>query len=55
MKVYLAEILAKELSYYKWDGVISVSGYGEPLLHPNIGDIIKAFTSKGISTRLLKG
>ena len=53
MKVHLAEILAKELSYYKWDGVISVSGYGEPLLHPNIGDIIKAFTSKGISTRLI--
>lgn len=53
MKVHLAEILAKELAYYKWDGVISVSGYGEPLLHPNIGSIIKQFTSKGISTRLI--
>ena len=53
MKVHLAEMLASELNYLKWDGVISVSGYGEPLLHKDIGNIIKSFTSKNISTRLI--
>jgi len=53
MHIVLANKLAEELSELKWDGVISVSGYGEPLLHPNIDNIIKAFTSRGISTRLI--
>ena len=53
MEVALADKLAEELSYYEWDGVISVSGYGEPLLPPHIGNIIKQFTTKGIHTRLV--
>ena len=53
MKVELANKLAEELFKLKWQGIISVSGYGEPLLHPNIGNIIKAFTSRNISTRLV--
>jgi radical SAM protein with 4Fe4S-binding SPASM domain len=53
METELANKLAKELSELNWDGVISVSGYGEPLLHPNIDNIIKAFTSRNINTRLV--
>ena len=53
MNVALADKLADELSYYEWDGVISVSGYGEPLLHPDIGNIIKQFTARGLNTRLV--
>ena len=53
MEVKLSNKLAEELSELKWDGVISVSGYGEPLLHPNIDNIIKAFTSRNINTRLV--
>jgi radical SAM protein with 4Fe4S-binding SPASM domain len=53
MHITLANKLAEELLLLKWDGVISISGYGEPLLHPNIDNIIKAFTSRGINTRLV--
>lgn len=53
MSIDLANKLASELQGYNWKGMVSVAGYGEPLLHPNIGDIIKAFTSRDISTRLI--
>lgn len=53
MSVDLADKLADELDGLDYKGMISVAGYGEPLLHPDIGDIIKAFTSRNIYTRLI--
>jgi len=53
MSLDLANKLANELYSYDYDGIISISGYGEPLLHPNIGELIKCFTSRNIATRLI--
>ena len=33
--------LSKQLSYLKFDGLISISGFGEPTLHPNIYSIVE--------------
>ena len=33
--------LSKQLKYLKFDGLISISGFGEPTLHPNIYSIVE--------------
>lgn len=53
MSLFLSDKLAAELQALKYDGVVSISGYGEPLLHPFIGQLIKTFTSRKINTRLI--
>lgn len=53
MSVELATKLATELDERNYQGLVSFSGYGEPLLNPNIGELIKAFTSRSIDVRLI--
>lgn len=53
MSLFLADKLSAELQYLNYEGIVSISGYGEPLLHPFIGSLIKTFTSRNISTRLI--
>ena len=53
MSVDTAQRLATDLSENNFDGIVSISGYGEPLLHPKIFDIVKEFTSRNIKTRMM--
>ena len=53
MTVQTAELLANELQQCNYQGLVSFSGYGEPLLNPNIGDLIHAFVSKQIDVKLI--
>jgi hypothetical protein len=52
MEVSTAEKLAIDLVNANYMGVVSISGYGEPLLHPKIFNIITQFTKRNIQTRL---
>jgi radical SAM protein with 4Fe4S-binding SPASM domain len=52
MTIDTAQKLAKDLLSNNYTGVVSISGYGEPLLHKQIFNIISEFTKRGIKTRL---
>ena len=53
MDLGVADKLSGELKILGYEGIVSISGYGEPLLHPFIGSLIRTFTTRGISTRLI--
>ena len=53
MSVDLAEKMAAELASLNYEGAVTFSGYGEPLLAKNIVDLVHAFTSKGIKTEIV--
>lgn len=43
MTVGLARMIAEELRGLEYEGCVVFSGYGEPLLHPQIADVVRAF------------
>ncbi len=43
MSLSLAEKMALELRQLKYEGAVVLSGFGEPLLHPDILEIVKSF------------
>lgn len=44
MKDTVVEELSKQLRKYHFDGMISISGMGEPTLHPNLIEIVKTLS-----------
>lgn len=49
MSEKLAEKIGKELEQLKYRGAVVLCGYGEPMLHPNLNELIKLF---GIYSRV---
>ena len=43
--------IRERLNEIKYDGLISLNGFGEPLLNPNLNDIVKCF--KGFKTNII--
>ncbi len=52
MSIETAKSLAETLIRCEYTGLVSISGYGEPLLHKQIFNIIAEFTKRNIKTRL---
>tara|TARA_B100000579_G_scaffold430378_1_gene443662 strand:- start:5186 stop:6043 length:858 start_codon:yes stop_codon:yes gene_type:complete len=44
MKVELAETIVKNLTSIKFKGILNICGYGEPLAHPDICQIVKTLS-----------
>lgn len=44
MSLQLAEKMANELRELNYNGVIVLSGFGEPMLHPQLADLIRLFS-----------
>lgn len=53
MDTKTARKLATELEDHNYKGLVSISGYGEPTLHPNLFQIIVEFTKRNLKTRLI--
>jgi|TARA_B100000315_G_C14522609_1_gene562303 radical SAM protein with 4Fe4S-binding SPASM domain len=51
-EIELANKIAKELSEINFDGLVQFTGYGEPLQHPKIFDLIEVFSRKKIQVEL---
>jgi hypothetical protein len=47
LSLELIRLLAKELSSYD-DTLVLLGGFGEPLLHPELADVLHAFRSEGV-------
>lgn len=46
MSMKLVEKIARELDDLAYEGVVVLCGFGEPMLHPNILDVVKAFNCR---------
>ena len=53
MTIELGQKMAEELASIDYQGAVTFSGYGEPLLHPEISDLIGQFTSRGVRTEVV--
>lgn len=49
----LVKSIAEELQHIMFQGRVVFCGYGEPLLHPRIADIVRVFTDHDIKTELV--
>ena len=53
MSLNLGNKIAEELEMLSYKGAVTFSGYGEPLLHPKISELIACFTKRGIRTEIV--
>ena len=53
LSLKLAEKIASELQELNYQGAVTFSGYGEPLLHPQIDELCHIFVSKNIRVEIV--
>ena len=53
MDISIAEIIANELNSLNFEGIVNISGTGEPLLTRHICDIVSLFTKKNIHIEIV--
>jgi len=51
-KLTLADKIAVELESFNFNGLIQFTGYGEPLQHPQIYDLVKVFSKRKLKVEL---
>ena len=53
MDIEIAKNIAEQLKILKFDGIVNISGTGEPLLTKYIADIVKEFGDRGIHIEIV--